>query len=416
VTPTPSRAVQLLQSLLHLGPLLVLAACGGNGSSSSSSTSSSGSSSGDSTATVPGAPTLYATSVADRKATLGFTSPTDTGGATVSSFEATCAASSSDTHTVTGSASPITVDGLTNATSYDCTVKAVNSLGSGDASVSKSLAPTATPDTTDTTKLPLGDNLMVTAAPASTARGYLYSCSTPDSSQPGTTNKGPWFNSDGTTWNLGTKLPYAVEGADSWASSFATSIVSSLRSITFNGVPSHGTGQFPITSATSPMASQYDTNGNKIVAASTTWTGLKTSPTVNSTPTCLGKGAIGVFLTGARLFAAMDAKGRDARAWEVTDACEGHPAPGNNYHYHSMPTCGLAADTASQHSALIGYVADGFGLYGKQGDNGKILTNADLDECHGHTDTAVPQYHYHATEQFPYTVGCYRGTPITSHN
>ena len=45
----------------------------------------------------------------------------------------------------------------------------------------------------------------------------------------------------------------------------------------------------------------------------------------------------------------------------------------------------------------------------------RVLTNADLDECHGHTHTitwdgkAVVMYHYHATREFPYTVGCFRG-------
>jgi hypothetical protein len=44
-----------------------------------------------------------------------------------------------------------------------------------------------------------------------------------------------------------------------------------------------------------------------------------------------------------------------------------------------------------------------------------LLTSADLDECHGHTH-AIPwngkmvvMYHYHATWDFPYTVGCLRG-------
>ena len=38
------------------------------------------------------------------------------------------------------------------------------------------------------------------------------------------------------------------------------------------------------------------------------------------------------------------------------------------------------------------------------------LTNADLDECHGH-DHSPLGYHYHATIEYPYTIGCYRGDP-----
>ena len=45
-----------------------------------------------------------------------------------------------------------------------------------------------------------------------------------------------------------------------------------------------------------------------------------------------------------------------------------------------------------------------------------MLTNADLDECHGHTHAiawdgrTVTMYHYHATWEFPYVLGCFRGT------
>jgi hypothetical protein len=38
------------------------------------------------------------------------------------------------------------------------------------------------------------------------------------------------------------------------------------------------------------------------------------------------------------------------------------------------------------------------------------MSNADLDECHGHEHGSLG-YHYHATIEYPYTVGCYRGTP-----
>jgi hypothetical protein len=74
-----------------------------------------------------------------------------------------------------------------------------------------------------------------------------------------------------------------------------------------------------------------------------------------------------------------------------------------------------------QHSPQVGYAADGFGIYGNQGENGAALTNANLDECHGHTHSvmvngvSVSQYHYHATREFPYTVGCFRGTPVQVH-
>ena len=45
----------------------------------------------------------------------------------------------------------------------------------------------------------------------------------------------------------------------------------------------------------------------------------------------------------------------------------------------------------------------------------KGRSSADLDECHGHTHQItwdgqeMSMYHYHATWDFPYTVGCMRG-------
>jgi hypothetical protein len=44
------------------------------------------------------------------------------------------------------------------------------------------------------------------------------------------------------------------------------------------------------------------------------------------------------------------------------------------------------------------------------------LTTSDLDECHGITSEItldgkkVTQYHYVMTEDFPYSIGCYRAT------
>jgi YHYH protein len=88
------------------------------------------------------------------------------------------------------------------------------------------------------------------------------------------------------------------------------------------------------------------------------------------------------------------------------------------YHYHSVTSCVRASDTPGQHSPLVGYAKDGFGLYGNLGEDGKVLTNADLDECHGHAHAIVwngaltTLYHYHATREYPYTLGCYRGHAV----
>jgi hypothetical protein len=118
-------------------------------------------------------------------------------------------------------------------------------------------------------------------------------------------------------------------------------------------------------------------------------------------------------LTGAAVYNGLDGAGRDAVAHEVMDACGGHPDRSGRYHYHGLPSC--IDDAGDGHSALFGYALDGFGIYGRRGDDGAILSNADLDACHGHSHAiewdgrTVELYHYHATWEYPYTAGCLRG-------
>lgn len=66
---------------------------------------------------------------------------------------------------------------------------------------------------------------------------------------------------------------------------------------------------------------------------------------------------------------------------------------------------------------LSGYAVDGFPIFA-QYEDGRKITNADLDQCHGHVHEIVDQgvvrsvYHYHITEEAPYTLGCLMGTAV----
>ncbi|MBF0459631.1 MAG: fibronectin type III domain-containing protein [Nitrospirae bacterium] len=94
-----------------------------------------------STATVPGAPTITAVAVGNGQVTLSFSAPSSNGGSAITKYTAT---SSPDNVTATGTASPITVTGLTNGTAYTFTVKAANAIGTGTASsASSSITPAA---------------------------------------------------------------------------------------------------------------------------------------------------------------------------------------------------------------------------------------------------------------------------------
>ena len=123
---------------------------------------------------------------------------------------------------------------------------------------------------------------------------------------------------------------------------------------------------------------------------------------------------MGVSVLGVPIFSAFDAGGRDAVAWEVQDGCSGHPQQAGQYHFHSRSSC------FTDDEGLFGYALDGFGIYTETDEDGQPLTTDDLDECHGRTSEVlwrgepVEMYHYVATADFPYTVGCFAGTPITA--
>lgn len=252
--------------------------------------------------------------------------------------------------------------------------------------------------------LPVDDYRYTTAGPKKT---YVYSCqSSFPPAQPSASL--PWVS--GSTWNLREKV--AVSGSVTWTSSLTVSRRGLKRTIAGNDLPEHATGTFPI--APSDPAYAYDRNPNSISAQTMSYA-IPASPSIAKTPSCLNMGAIGVMLTGAQLFNAFDANGRDAAVHELLDSCWGHPQEQGAYHYHTFSAC--MGDSSSGHSKLLGYALDGFGIYGPRGQDGTVLASKDLDECHGHTHTItwngkrVTMYHYHFTYDFPYSLGCYRGTP-----
>jgi uncharacterized protein (TIGR02145 family) len=83
------------------------------------------------TSTVPGAPTIGTATAGNAQATITFTAPGSNGGSIITGYTLT---SSPGGFTATGSASPITVTGLTNGTAYTFTVTATNANGTGPAS------------------------------------------------------------------------------------------------------------------------------------------------------------------------------------------------------------------------------------------------------------------------------------------
>ena len=91
------------------------------------------------TSTVPGAPTIGVATAGNAQASVAFTAPASNGGSAITSYNVT---SSPGNFTVSGSASPLVVLGLTNGTAYTFIVKATNTIGTGAVSAaSNSVTP-----------------------------------------------------------------------------------------------------------------------------------------------------------------------------------------------------------------------------------------------------------------------------------
>ena len=107
------------------------------------------------------------------------------------------------------------------------------------------------------------------------------------------------------------------------------------------------------------------------------------------------------------------------------DQCGGHASGQRQYHVHTGITienstgraaCSLPTDTPGEHSVLLGYMFDGFPMYGQYSQGGHRPTQ--LDSCSGHTHmiNGKMQYHYHMPNDFPWMIGCFKGCPIVSNN
>lgn len=250
-----------------------------------------------------------------------------------------------------------------------------------------------------TTMLPLGDG-KVTSRPLA---GNVYSCQTVFRN--GARHDGPWFH--GEMWAPLEKP--RVNGRIFWPNAiFALGTNGDTRSVTANWLPvQQPTGKFPITRADTVY--KYDTNPNGILPISMSFA-IPLTPTRAAKPGCLPMGMIGFTLTGVALYNALDAAGRDAAAHEIQDLCDGHPQGKGQYHYHNASPCMPGADS----SVLVGWALDGFPIMGMRDARGALITNADLDPCHGRAEQLTIEgrsyaYVYRLTREYPYTLGCFTG-------
>jgi hypothetical protein len=204
-----------------------------------------------------------------------------------------------------------------------------------------------------------------------------------------------------------------VKGDMSWPTArYSEKVVANKRVLTSNSLPVDiKSGTFPI--AVDDPSYAYDRNPGKITETDTTIT-LPETGTVAAKASCMSEGPVGMLRNGVMVFNSLDGRGLDAVAHESQDVCQGDPAI-TTYHYHNVPSCLRNAATGT--STVVGWIADGFPIVVERDASGALPTNADLDDCHGRTSPiqlngkVVTMYHYSATLEFPYFIGCYRGTP-----
>jgi hypothetical protein len=144
-------------------------------------------------AAVPGPPTGVSASPGDQSAIVAFSAPSSDGGSPITGYTVT---SSPGGFTATGTASPLTVTGLTNGTTYRFTVTATNAVGPGPASATSGpvtpASPTAVPGPpTGVTAQPGNATAVVTFTPPSSTGGSPISGYTVVSSPGGLTATGP---------------------------------------------------------------------------------------------------------------------------------------------------------------------------------------------------------------------------------
>jgi hypothetical protein len=115
------------------------------------------------------------------------------------------------------------------------------------------------------------------------------------------------------------------------------------------------------------------------------------------------RGAIAIAVNGVPIFNALNNRGDDALLAGELDDWGGHCGRADDYHYHIAPT---HLQSVVGKKVPIAYALDGFPIYGETEVDGKKVNG--LDGFNGHFDSKK-NYHYHATKNYPYINGGFKG-------
>lgn len=151
----------------------------------------------------------------------------------------------------------------------------------------------------------------------------------------------------------------------------------------------------------------FQKNPNRIIEQSGTIK-IPVNPKVDPNHTGTPLGSIGIALNGVAFFNQYAGPSQPLTSEIISfDKYYGHPQQSGMYHYHVEPLY-LTTVKASK-SALMGFLLDGFPVYGPQEEDGTVVTNSMLDVYHGHSHNTIDYpagiYHYHFTAEAPYLNG-----------
>ncbi len=404
---------------------ITLTACGGSASttpiptSSTNAGTSTSTGAGTSTVTVPSAPTALISTAGNASVSIAFTAPVSNGGADITSYLAACS-TPGVTINGTATASPVSVSGLNNGTTYSCSVTAKNSAGSSTPSVPVAAIPTAPSSNTGSTN--------------GVACALSYNA----------------FNSS---------AKVMANSISNW------SCTSTIRTLTGNGIPDHAvtSGNFatpistqnivinmPVKPAVTASAGVNMSNIGYVLNSVKLDPGTAGSCSSTATSTANGGGCVMV-------------NGKDPWVLEAiggafvfgTDESNAHVQPNGQYHYHGVPEAYVTKLNKGKAMTLVGFAIDGFPIYARYGYSSandansaiKLVTSSyrkeatpdagrpsvaifpmgtftsdyeyvpglgDLDECNGRTGV-TPEfpdgiYHYFITDTFPFIQRCIKGS------
>jgi hypothetical protein len=221
------------------------------------------------TSTVPGVPTGVSATAGNTQATITFTAPANNGGSAITGYTVT---SSPGSFTGTGSASPITVTGLTNGTAYTFTVTATNAIGTSVASsASNSVTPSTIPDapTIGTATAGNAQAIISFTAPGSNG-GSAITGYTVTSSPGGITVTGSASPITVTGLTNGTAYTFTVTATNANGTGPASSASNSVIPSTVPGAPTIGTATAGNAQATVTFTAPGSNGGSAITGYTVT--------------------------------------------------------------------------------------------------------------------------------------------------